>query len=103
MVCHIFLAESEAKQNGPRKEVGGARAPNTFGGRGFEWKVPRERARRGRLGNKLRSSRNRQRPFPFSRISALLADTPDIRAHFRDAGFLGWSRRPLLCRRKSYR
>src|SRR5271157_1236927 len=40
-----FLAESEAKQSGPRKEAAGARARS---GRGFKWKVPRERARRGR-------------------------------------------------------
>src|SRR5208337_5619015 len=40
-----FLAESEAKQSDPRKEAAGARARS---GRGFKWKVPRERARRGR-------------------------------------------------------
>ena len=28
MLCHIFLAESEAKQSGPRKEAAGARARN---------------------------------------------------------------------------
>jgi hypothetical protein len=28
MVCHIFLAESEAKQSDPRKEAAGARARN---------------------------------------------------------------------------
>ena len=28
MACHIFLAESEAKQSDPRKEAAGARARN---------------------------------------------------------------------------
>src|SRR5271166_896040 len=32
-----FLAESEAKQSGPRKEAVGARARS---GRGFKWRVP---------------------------------------------------------------
>ena len=54
-----FLAESEAKQCGPRKEAIGARARS---GRGFKWKVPRERARRGRRPFKPQTALLHRRP-----------------------------------------
>src|SRR5271157_5620461 len=54
-----FLAESEAKQSGPRKEAAGARARS---GRGFKWKVPRERARRGRNPFKPQTALLHRRP-----------------------------------------
>src|SRR5271165_5666265 len=54
-----FLAESEAKQSGPRKEAAGARARS---GRGFKWKVPRECARRGRRPFKPQTKLLHRRP-----------------------------------------
>jgi len=54
-----FLAESEAKQSGPRKEAVGARARS---GRGFKWKVLRERARRGRNPFKPQTALLHRRP-----------------------------------------
>src|SRR5260370_6091076 len=54
-----FLAESEAKQSGPRKEAVGARARS---GRGFKWKVLRERARLGRNPFKPQTALLHRRP-----------------------------------------
>src|SRR5208283_6183322 len=55
-----FLAESEAKQSGPRKEA--VRSKSAARGRGFKWKVPRERARRGRNPFKPQTALLHRRP-----------------------------------------